>query len=250
RCRRPRSARSCSSWCGSATRSPGWSRTRTRRRSTCSRTKAVLARGRAFSRPGRTGHTRAGVAAALGGQYSPLCMSGRLVLTLALAVGAALPAPGWTMFTPALRPPGRSFHALACDFVRGVTVLFGGWNGTPFGDTWEWSGAGWTQRTLATSPPARCCHAMAYLLVHGNVVLFGGTPGTAIDLNDTWEYDGVNCTQRQPTHSPGPRREVRMASDVAHGNVVLFGGGVGGLGVPVFADTWLWDGVDWALAAP
>ena len=165
------------------------------------------------------------------------------------ALGAAVPAQGWTRFSPTLRPPGRGYHALACDVVRGVTVVFGGWNGTPFADTWEWNGANWTQRAV-TGPSARCCHALAYSVGRGSAVLFGGTSGNAIDLGDTWEYDGVNWTQRLPVHSPTPRREVRMAGDLAHGNVVLFGGGVGGQGVPVFADTWLWDGLDWTLATP
>jgi len=173
----------------------------------------------------------------------------QFLIAVALA-GSAVAQTGWSQLLPATQPPPRGFHAIAYDLLRGTTVMFGGWDSAPLADTWEWAGVNWSPRLTANSPSPRCCNALAFDLSHGRIVLFGGTDGTSVDLNDTWEYDGIDWTQRQPVNRPSPRREARMAYDIARGSVLLFGGGVGSTGLPVFADSWEWNGTDWMQHNP
>jgi hypothetical protein len=132
---------------------------------------------------------------------------------------------------------------MAYDSARARVVLFGGYNGSQLGDTWEWDGATWAQR--ATSGPSpRDSHAMVYESAHGRVVLFGGY-GTTY-LGDTWEWDGTAWTQRA-TSGPSPRSNHAMAYDSARGRVVLFGGLRGPTNL--LGDSWEWDGMTWTQQA-
>jgi len=71
------------------------------------------------------------------------------------------------------RPPARYAHAMAYDSERGVTVLFGGWDGYDnLSDTWEWDGVDWVQRTPDDEAYSRHEHAMAYDSVRGVTVLY------------------------------------------------------------------------------
>jgi hypothetical protein len=102
--------------------------------------------------------------------------------------GAEAAEPDWVLRTPATAPSMRFEHAMAYDSARGVTVLFGGRDGSSyFNDTWEWDGSDWVLRTPATVPPARFEHAMAYDSAREVTVLFAGSN----QLNDTWEYPGA-----------------------------------------------------------
>lgn len=180
---------------------------------------------------------------------TPLQAAG-LLIAVALADTASTQT-GWQHPLLTIKPPARSFHAMAYDLNRGTTVMFGGRsNGGPLADTWEWSGTNWIRRVTASSPAARDSHALALDLSRGIVVMFGGTTGTIADLDDTWEYDGQDWLQRHPVNKPSPRREARMASDVARSRVLLFGGGVGPGGQPLLADTWEWNGIDWSPRNP
>lgn len=43
--------------------------------------------------------------------------------------------------SPSIHVPSERYgHAMAYDSVRGVSVLFGGFNGGYLGETWEWNG--------------------------------------------------------------------------------------------------------------
>jgi len=78
---------------------------------------------------------------------------------------------------------------MAYDSARGVTVLFGGWDGdNRTSDTWEWDGSDWTSIST-TGPSARIYLPMAYDSARGVTVLFGGS-GDPGYLGDTWEYSG------------------------------------------------------------
>ena len=87
------------------------------------------------------------------------------------------------------------------DSARGVTVLFGGWDGSYKGDTWEWEGTTWTLLS-EVGPPGRLYSAMAYDSARAVTVLFGGAAEPLLrTANDTWELpscpvdsdgDGVN----------------------------------------------------------
>ncbi len=75
-------------------------------------------------------------------------------------------------------------------------VLFGGYNGQPSSDTWEWNGALWTLRPVA-GPAPRYSHAMTYDSARRCAVMFGGIRGTTV-FSDTWEYYGRRLTGPAP----------------------------------------------------
>ncbi len=174
----------------------------------------------------------------------------------------------WTPRAPAAGPPPRSSHATAHDTRRGVTVLFGGlaeqlWSwgeGRYFSDTWESDGATWVLRDPAEAPAPRVGHALAYDERRGVAVLFGGWgaeegscgPARSRWCSDTWEWDGDVWIEREPRTAPSPRFDHVLAYHPARGVVVLFGGdsedpaGCGARHGRLCADTWEWDGVDWA----
>ena len=105
-------------------------------------------------------------------------------------------------------PAPRDYHAMAYDSVRGVTVLFGGTQGAPLGDTWEWDGTSWALRST-TGPSPRYEHAMAYDSARARVVLFGGFGNSR--YGDTWEWDGANWVLRA-TIGPAPHSQRRCNS--------------------------------------
>jgi len=140
-------------------------------------------------------------------------------------------------------PSARVGHAMAYDSGRDVSVLFGGWDGTHAGETWEWDGGTWTLRA-GTGPSPRSWAAMAYDSARGVAVLFGGYEGYPYYSNgETWEWDGNNWTLRAST-GPFRRYGHAMAYDSARAVTVLFGG-------PSFGgnETWEWDGNAWTLRA-
>jgi len=143
----------------------------------------------------------------------------------------------WTLRSSS-GPAGRVYHALAYDSVRGVTVLFGGYNSSGcLGDTWEWDGSTWTQRA-STGPVARAGHAMAYDSVRGVTVLSGGSAEDGVPFRDTWEWDGTTWTQRSSS-GPAARQLHTMVYDCGRGVTVLFGGTSGS---DYLGDTWEWNG--------
>jgi Tol biopolymer transport system component len=153
----------------------------------------------------------------------------------------------WTQRTPAIHPSARKNPEMAYDSARGVSVLFGGDDGTQLlSDTWEWNGTTWSQRTSSTNPPARYWHAMAYDSARHVTVLFGGRGNNDVTLGDTWEWDGTTWTQRFPPASPSARWIHAMAYDSARGVVVLFGGA----GPSALDDTWEWNGTTWSQRTP
>ncbi len=171
--------------------------------------------------------------------------SGRLLLALGgvLLMGGQTRAPAQACFPWVHRttvgPSPRSLHAMAYDSVRGVTVLFGGEDGSSNGETWEWDGTSWTLRS-SSGPSPRYDHAMAYDSVRGVTVLFGGSEGGGVYDGETWEWDGTSWTLRS-TSGPSQRAAHAMAYDSVRGATVLFGGSSGG------RETWEWDGTSWTL---
>jgi len=146
-------------------------------------------------------------------------------------------------------PSPRSFHAMAYDSARAVTVVFGGKSsalGQPGGEsreTWEWNGNVWTQRS-ATGPPALYGHAMAYDSRRARTVLHGGITSTFAISSRTWEWDGSSWNGPLVT-TPSLRADHAMAYDSDRGVTVLFGGRSSGS----FNDTWDWNGATWTLRA-
>lgn len=130
---------------------------------------------------------------------------------------------------------------MAYDVTRGVSVLFGGWDGTQRrNDTWEWNGTVWNQITTANAPSPRDGMSLAYDAARQVTVCSGGY----VAASETWEYDGTDWTQivTANTHTMGPHRP--MTYDLARGVCVFFGQS----SVTGSYETWEYDGVDWTQA--
>jgi hypothetical protein len=134
------------------------------------------------------------------------------------APAQAPPYPIWELRSVSGPSPRRE-PGMAYDAARGVTVLFGGWDGSLnyVGETWEWNGATWAQRFPATSPQADYCGAMAYDPASGLCVLVGLSQTPYM----TWEWNGTTWTRS----ADGPDRSgPGMAYDSGRNRIVLFGG--------------------------
>jgi hypothetical protein len=119
------------------------------------------------------------------------------------------------------------------DSSRGVSVLFGGYNGTFNSDTWEWNGTAWTQKAV-TGPGGRWSHAMAFDSSRNVTVMFGGTDTMAnSSFQQTWEY-GPACTAPSITTQP-------IGRNACSGTPVSFSLVTGG-SAPTFQ--WRKDGVN------
>ena len=136
----------------------------------------------------------------------------------------------WTDITPAVYPDGRSYHSMATDLGRSKVVMFGGYNGNPLQDTWEWNGSSWTQVALSGPVPGRRAEpAMAYDSSRQVTTIFGGNVG-GVSNSETWDWDGTSWKLLQPATSPSSR-STNMVYDSAQSKLVLFSGGGQ-------ADTW------------
>lgn len=133
-------------------------------------------------------------------------------------------------------PSARLDHVMAYDSVRGVTVLFGGQNGTNplLGDTWEWNGAQWSVRAT-TGPPARRKAVMAYDSSRGVCVLWGGHSVSDAASRETWEWNGNSWVFRSSSGPDPSTWKMAMAYDSARSLTVL----------RRKDETWEWDGTAW-----
>ena len=118
-------------------------------------------------------------------------------------------------------PPARCCHSLATDVGTGDVLLFGGWNGSNFGDTWRLSGNQWTQMTPSFAPSARWGQRMAYSPQLGGIVLHGGL-AQVFPSAETWLWRGTTWI---PLLGNGPARlNAIMYEDWQSGLVGMFGG--------------------------
>ncbi len=134
-------------------------------------------------------------------------------------------------------PSARQHHAMVYSTRSFRTVLFGGFDGSLLGDTWEYDGQVW-QRMQVAGPPARHRHAMSFDYVRRRCVMFGGF-GSQL-LGDTWEYDG-NQWQMLANSGPAPRVIHAMAFNGRTRTTMMFGG----CDQVMLGDTWIWDGREW-----
>ncbi|MFN7971908.1 MAG: kelch repeat-containing protein [Acidobacteriota bacterium] len=133
----------------------------------------------------------------------------------------------------------RSFHAMAYDPIRGMTVLFGGAGiSGNLDDTWLFDGAAWTAGP--TAPAAllpREFGVLAFDALQGRLVLFGGRGSQTFD--DTWSFDG---SAWKPGAAPPAALTARyghaMATDRG-GAVLLYGGANGPVSL---SDIWQYSG--------
>ncbi len=133
----------------------------------------------------------------------------------------------WLQLQPAHSPIARSSHAMVRDTARGVTVLFGGFDGLwVLGDTWEWDSADWRQHEPDHSPPVQSGHALAYDSSRGTVILLG-KDSDGDRRGDTWEWDGADWRRLDASFGPPARDGHGLSYDPLRQLVVLSGGEVG-----------------------
>lgn len=164
-----------------------------------------------------------------------------VLLAPCFVVGSSLPLTAQVdWYEPAvLSPPALRHSAMALDEARNRIVLFGGFDGIPTSETWEWDGIRWFHRHPAHSPPPRFEHAMAYDPIRQRMVVYGGLVTFTQSIGDTWTWDGVDWSLASTT-GPGNRGEHAMAFVPNLGMLVT----AGGYNAPT--DTWGWDGAQWS----
>jgi len=165
----------------------------------------------------------------------------------------------WSLLTPAASPPKRGWAAMAIDASTPASrrvLLFGGYDGASFNDTWRWDGSNWSQLLPAHSPTDRSDHGMAFDSAHGKMIVFGGAhyvgSNYVSQYADTWSWDGADWTQVATT-GPASRADLYTTYDPRIGRVVLFGGfdnNAASAATANFQDTWTWTGAAWSLLSP
>ncbi len=173
----------------------------------------------------------------------PLVLLIALQATLPCALHAQVPAWSWTQAAATAQGPGIRYNqTMSYDSIRAKTVMFGGYNGSYLGDTWEWDGATWAQRA-ATGPLSRYAHAMCYDSRRARTVMFGGY--NTGPLGDTWEWNGaIWSLSATPIQGPLSRFYHAMCYDSSHARTLLFGG-YNNVSSSILGDTWEWDGAFW-----
>lgn len=159
----------------------------------------------------------------------------------------------WAQAITAYVPPGLEAPGMVYDKGRGVTVMFGGWNGTSPGtdyrNTWEFDGVNWVDRgVFATAPATGYRTGMVYDDARGRVVLYGGYSGGAIQQK-VWEYDGNTWTNVLAGVGPGRITEGYMAYSPTLQMSMYFGGSGPTVAGTVNNETWLYTGATTAIAA-
>lgn len=136
---------------------------------------------------------------------------------------------GWTLSSPPVSPPGRSYGMMASVSGDDKVVLFGGLDATGrLGDTWIYdAGDGkWSQKSPADSPSPRMDSAISTVYDDDKIVLFGGDTGHGQRISDTWSYDigSDEWTSLNPAKNPSSNDGTRMAGIFGTDTSILFGG--------------------------
>jgi hypothetical protein len=141
---------------------------------------------------------------------------------------------------------------MSYDSTKGSVYLFGGFDGNPRSEMWEYTGtnARWNLRS-SSGPGPRLRHAMVYDPVRDVTLMFGGQDTSSVDgvfSNDFWQWEATPRRWTQITAPPPPARYLHaMAFDTTRGVALLFGGLAVGYGY--VGDTWAWDGTAWTQQA-
>ncbi len=139
-------------------------------------------------------------------------------------------------------PSGRSYVAIAHDAQRDRFVMFGGYDSSLQGDTWEWSHQlGW-QQVSTGGPEGLYAHRMVYDDERGVCVLHGGY--YFFNRNETWTWNGIAWTLASSGNGPA-RYVFSMAWDSLRNQVVCFSG-TQCCPESESQEEWRWDGGSWS----
>ena len=138
----------------------------------------------------------------------------------------------WTDITP--YPSERSHQSMVYDSTHDCVILFGGYDGQYYDDTWiyNYTDNSWTDMNPTTKPSRRSSASMVYDSNHDQVILYGGVyydsnlEEPIICFNDIWIYTYINnsWTEMKPAISSDPRYRHCMVYDSTHDQAILFGG--------------------------
>jgi len=147
--------------------------------------------------------------------------------------------PAWSQLTPSGVPPAaRAFASAVYDAADNRMVVFGGSNGTLFGDVWMLRNANgksgapvWLQlKPSGTPPAARSGHSAVFDPASKRMIVYGGSSATAGFLGDTWVLSGLGggtpaWTLTVPQSASSPQRSLHSAVYAAASNqMIIFGG--------------------------
>ncbi|HEY6274645.1 MAG TPA: kelch repeat-containing protein [Terriglobales bacterium] len=148
--------------------------------------------------------------------------------------------PVWTQLSPSGPAPGvRAFSSAVYDPANDRMIVFGGSNGTPYGDLWVLTHAGgvsgnpaWVQLTPGgTTPSARSGQSAVYDATNNRMIVYGGSSASQTSLSNTWVLANANGLGGTPswtlTASGGTdqQRSLQVALyDPAANKMVVFGG--------------------------
>ncbi|MBX3405050.1 MAG: hypothetical protein KF699_16690 [Phycisphaeraceae bacterium] len=149
----------------------------------------------------------------------------------------------WQLLPDTLPTP-RSMRAISYDSGSGGIIALGGSSHATIADVLRFDGLGWSALP-AGGPGARDNGALVFDEARGVGVHLGGNNCCQV-FGETWEWDG-DFWELRPPGGPGARSGVHAAWHPAIQQVVVFGGFSPGLGDR--ADTWTWDGNQWAELA-
>lgn len=144
----------------------------------------------------------------------------------------------WAAANPANRPQATDRSDMAYDPVRQEIVLFGN-----FGQTWIWNGTDWTQRGSLHVPAAKSWPALVTDGTSNTILMFSGS-----NQRETWRWDGTNWSPLSPANQPPGMQYHDAVWDSTAQRVVLFGGDIPGVD-NYAADTWVWNGTNWAFSS-
>jgi hypothetical protein len=159
----------------------------------------------------------------------------------------------WVLKSPPSQPDGRRGHVISSIYGTDKVLLFGGYDGNYFNDTWVYdlSDDEWTNmEPTGVKPSAR--HSLAMSFIHGTdkILLFGGMSQSFL-TNETWLYDFSDNTWESLllTNSPTVREYHEIEPVYNDDKVILFSGYDGS---DYIDDTWIFDLSDkeWRPMAP
>ncbi len=140
--------------------------------------------------------------------------------------------PAWTQLTPAgIAPAARGFHAMVYDSAEDRAIVYGGWNGTRFGDLWELTLDGseaWSAlSTSGAAPSERSAVGAVYDPINNELVIFGGRTNFGRS-NELFAVSLSGSRTWREVSAPDPRIQGRssmaMLYDPTDESLVLYGG--------------------------
>ncbi len=117
--------------------------------------------------------------------------------------------------------------------------------------TWESRGSRWQQVVPTNELGFRTTNGFGFAhdAARKNLVLLGSSRGSALP-GETHLFDGIGWTQAFPATSPPGRHNSPLVYDAARQRILVFGGVDPRRSTTSLADTWEWDGTNWAQHFP